>query len=242
MLDVRRNILVFILPLFLFFQTGCVHQRIQGRTVSQFSTMDSLRSGGYGGWVKYRSIAGEGDFGIGTVDRLDGEMIALDGRFYRIGSDGAVNLISPETLSPFATVTFFRPDMEVITGHFKDYYSFSAFLDNLLPDKEAIYAVRLEGFFPLMKARSVPAQNKPFPALDDALKGQTVFLLENVSGTMAGFRFPSSCRGVNAPGYHFHFISADKRSGGHVLEFALGSGKVYVSRIYGLKLKLPPAK
>jgi len=192
--------------------------------------------------VKYESIAKHGDFGIGTVDRLDGEMIALEGRFYRVKSDGTVNVISPYTLSPFATVTFFEPDMDIPAGEFSDYAGLAVFLDSVLPDKEALYAIRVDGDFPLMKTRSPRAQSKPYPALEEALKGQSVFILKNVNGSMVGFRFPESCRGINKPGYHFHFLSGDKHSGGHVLELSFSGGKVRVSRIYNLSLKVPVSK
>ncbi|MFZ2385240.1 MAG: acetolactate decarboxylase [Candidatus Omnitrophota bacterium] len=233
---------ILLLSFLLLLQAGCISLRQADKTVCQFSSMDAFQSGAYQGWVKYGSIAKSGDFGIGTVDRLDGEMIALDGRFYRIKSDGSVNVISPGTLSPFATVTFFKPDRDFTAGQFSDYAGLAAFLDGILPDKEALYAIRVDGDFLLMKTRSPRAQSKPYPALEEALRGQSVFLLKDVTGSMVGFRFPESCRGVNKPGYHFHFLSGDKHSGGHVLELSFSGGKVRVSRIYNLSLKIPVSK
>ncbi|MDD3983642.1 MAG: acetolactate decarboxylase [Candidatus Omnitrophica bacterium] len=233
--------LCFVLvSLFISFQQGCFYERRDPKTaVCQFSSMDALEAGQYGGWVEYRAIAEKGDFGIGTVDRLDGEMIALDGSFYRIASDGRVNVISPSTLSPFATVTFFRTDMEFAAADIGDYAALTAYLDRLLTDKEALYAIRVDGSFDSLKTRSVPAQDKPFPALQEALKKQTFFLFKEINGSMIGFRFPDSCRGVNKPGYHFHFISSDRSSGGHVLELSLRRARVLVSRIYALEFELP---
>jgi len=233
---------ILLLSFLLLLQTGCISLRPADKAVCQFSSMDAFQSGAYAGWVKYESIAKHGDFGIGTVDRLDGEMIALDGHFYRVKSDGSVNVISQDTLSPFATVTFFKPDMDLTAGEFSDYAGLSAFLDSILSDKEALYAIRVDGDFSLMKTRSPRAQSKPYPALEEALQGQSVFLFKNITGSMIGFRFPESCRGINKPGYHFHFLSADKHSGGHVLELSFSGGKVRVSRIYNLSLKIPVSK
>ncbi len=230
---------LFLVPLLISLQPGCLHHRSDCKTVCQFSSMDAFQSGAYRGWVEYRAIAEKGDFGIGTVDRLDGEMIALDGHFYRIASDGKVHVISPFTLSPFATVTFFRTDLEFTAADIGDYAALAAYLDRLLTDKEALYAIRVDGCFGSMKTRSVPAQNEPFPALQEALKKQTFFNFKEINGSMAGFRFPDSCRGVNKPGYHFHFISDDRSSGGHVLELYLRRARVRVSRIYSLEFKLP---
>ena len=235
-----RYFLCFLLvPLLISFQQGCLYHRRGCKTVCQFSSMDAFQSGAYGGWVEYRAIAEKGDFGIGTVDRLDGEMIALEGRFYRIASDGKVHVISSSALSPFATVTFFRPELEFSAADIEDYAGLAAYLDRLLTDKEAFYAIRVDGLFDSIQTRSVPAQNEPFPALEEALKKQTLFFSKEINGSMIGFRFPDSCRGVNKPGYHFHFISNDRRSGGHVLELSLRRARVLVSKIYALEFELP---
>lgn len=45
------------------------------------------------------------------------------------------------------------------------------------------------------------------------------FDLENVSGTIVGFRVPGYLEGVNVPGYHMHFLTTDRKAGGHVLAF-----------------------
>jgi len=88
--------------------------------------------------------------------------------------------------------------------------------------------VRLTGTFSQLKVRSVPGQSRPYPPLAKALAEQSVFELENVAGTMVGFRCPKNVGGLNVPGWHLHFISAPdaagKRVGGHVL--AGRAGKV----------------
>ncbi len=109
----------------------------------------------------------------------------------------------------------------------------------MLPSVENPCAIRIDGHFKSVKVRSVPRQEKPYQGLEDAVKHQTEFQLKNVSGTLVGFRFPHYMDGVNVPGYHFHFITADKKAGGHALDCcATGVGSAEVSLISELSLRL----
>ena len=54
----------------------------------QTSTIDALLGGNYEGDVSFAELRARGDFGLGTFDALDGEMVALDGDFYQVKADG----------------------------------------------------------------------------------------------------------------------------------------------------------
>src|ERR671930_1889838 len=75
----------------------------------QASTIGALLQGAYEGDVTFAELAEHGDLGIGTLNALDGEMIAVDGRFMRADADGAIGDVPPEARTPFAVVTFFEP-------------------------------------------------------------------------------------------------------------------------------------
>lgn len=47
-----------------------------------------------------------GDIGIGTFDKLNGELIMLDGVVYRAAGDGSVEVVSDEETVPFATLYY----------------------------------------------------------------------------------------------------------------------------------------
>jgi len=51
-------------------------------TLFQTSTIDALLEGEYDGDISFAELEERGDFGLGTLEALDGEMIALDGGFY----------------------------------------------------------------------------------------------------------------------------------------------------------------
>jgi acetolactate decarboxylase len=100
----------------------------------------------------------------------------------------------------------------------EDYGQLEQYLDKLLPTENIFYAIKIEGTFKYIKTRSVPKQNKPYPPLVEVVKNQPTFEFHNVKGTIVGFRCPSYVEGINVPGYHLHFITGDKKAGGHLLE------------------------
>ena len=87
-----------------------------------------------------------------------------------------------------------------------------------LPTMNMVYAVRMHGTFPFMKVRAIPAQEKPYPTLAEASENQSVYTYSDTTGTIVGFYTPVFFKGLNVAGYHLHFISDDRKSGGHILD------------------------
>jgi acetolactate decarboxylase len=207
----------------------------------QTSTIDALLEGKYDGDVSFAELEDRGDFGLGTLDALDGEMIALDGSFYQVRADGRAYAIDERARTPFAVVTFFEPNLSRTLDTPMDFETFCARLDLLVGGEASCYSVRVEGHFDYVKTRSVPRQRKPYPSLAEVVKHQPTFELNDVAGSLVGFRFPRYAQGLNVAGYHFHFITADRSSGGHVLECRLTEGELQIDREADLRVELPPA-
>ncbi len=190
----------------------------------QVSTIDALLLGVYDGVLPVSDLKTHGDFGIGTFDGLEGEMLALDGNYYQIKTDGIAYPVSGEITTPFATVTYFEADETFRLEKSANLSELEDFLDLNLPSENLFYAVKVDGNFSYVKARSVPRQEKPYLQLADAVSSQSVFEFENVSGTLVGFRTPEYVKGVNVPGYHLHFITENRSAGGHVLDLEMEKG------------------
>lgn len=207
--------------------------------VHQVSTLQALMQGAYEGQLPCRDLTRYGTLGIGTFDGLDGELILLDGQVYQATADGRV-IRNPATTTPFANVVRFRP--EEVVGKIDGPLSLEgvlAMLEGRTGSKNLFYAVRIDGQFAEMKVRSVPRQSRPYPPLAEAAKEQRVFDLQDVPGTLVGFRFPEYIRGVNMPGWHLHFISDDRRRGGHVLGLRGSQLEVRVQTIRRFEMVLP---
>ena len=201
----------------------------------QTSTINALSVGVYDGEITYGELKKHGDVGIGTFNNLDGEMIELDGNFYQIKADGIVYPVDDSMRTPFAVVTFFEPDKTLLLDESMDYQQLEQYLNNSLPTKNIFYAIKIEGVFEYIKTRSVPKQNKPYHPLSEVVKNQSTFEFYDVKGTIVGFWCPEYVEGINLPGYHFHFITQDRRAGGHLLECQLQNAIIgidYTSRFY----------
>lgn len=207
--------------------------------VYQVSVIDALLAGAYDGTVSMEQLTRRGDFGLGTFNGLDGEMIVLDGQVWRVAVDGTPRKVPGQDMTPFASVVRFEPDMQLSAGPCAGLDALNGQLDRSLPTANLFYAARLNARFSFVRTRSVPAQTKPYPPLAEVVRHQAVFELEEVEGTLVGLRCPPFAKGVNVPGWHWHFLSADRRSGGHVLDLAFGGGELSVDVLRGLRLELP---
>ena len=224
---------VFVFTLF-----GCSHLPDK-EVLYQASTIQALSAGNYDGQATLWALKQHGDFGLGTFQALEGEMVALDGLFYQVKVDGRVHLVKEAEGIPFAQVTFFNTDKTFTVDHELSYADLGRYLDKLLSSKNIFYAVKISGLFKYAKTRSVPKQAKPYPGLDQAVKEQKIFEFHNIKGTVVGLRSPEYSRNFSVGGYHLHFISQDRLSGGHLLDFQ-GSGlKIEIDETADFYLSLP---
>jgi acetolactate decarboxylase len=207
--------------------------------VFQNSTINALLEGVYDGSMTFGELRRHGDFGLGTFNALDGEMIAFDGNFYQIKADGIASPVADAQRTPFATVLFFRPTVRRSLDAPLDHEHLQTLLDGLMEGPNLFYAVRVDGRFASVTTRSVPRQHRPYPPLAEVAKTHPVFHLQDVAGTLAGFRFPDFARGLNVPGFHLHFLTEDGKAGGHVLDLALTRGELSVDASTNLHLELP---
>jgi acetolactate decarboxylase len=218
-----------------------LHEERQPHVLFQASTIGALLDGAFEGDLSFRELAEHGDLGLGTLNHLDGEMVALDGGFFRADVEGKVTQVGPEERTPFAVVTAFEPSVdEQLPDAELDHVELLARLDELMPSDASSCAVRLDGRFELIRARSVPRQEPPYRPLTEVVADQHVFELGDVEGTMLGFRFPAYVEGIEVSGHHLHFISADRSRGGHVLGSRSRSLRARLDASNDLHVELPP--
>lgn len=208
-------------------------------TMFQTSTLNALLEAVYDGNLTLKELTKHGDFGIGTFHSLDGEMIVLEKKVYQVKADGKVYRPGGNTTTPFAMVTYFDPDQEVSITEPLTIETLKTYINSLLPSPNIICAIKLDGEFTSIKTRSVPGQSKPYPRLVEVVKNQPEFEFENITGTIVGYYLPAYLNGVNMPGYHFHFLSDDKTSGGHLLELTIKEVTLALDNTYGINLSLP---
>lgn len=208
----------------------------------QYSTINTLLSGYYDGDLNFSTLAEHGDLGLGTLNHLDGEMIALDGRFYQVKTDGKVYPVDGRRYTPFAVVTHFDVDRSFLLPSGLDYPALQQVLEKHISNKNHFYAFRIRGHFQNLTVRSVPAQTRPYQPLVDVIKDQVKFQYADQKGTLVGFYTPGYMKGLNIPGFHFHFLSLDRSRGGHVLALETKTGVVEVDEIHEFAVSLPESQ
>jgi acetolactate decarboxylase len=218
-----------------------LHCEREHHVLFQASTVGALLDGAFEGDLTFAELAERGDLGLGTLNHLDGEMIALDGEFFRADVEGRLHSISPEAKTPFAVVTRFEPTVEeILPDRALGHDELLAAVARRLPAGASSCALRLDGRFASVRARSVPRQEPPYRPLTEVVADQHVFELAGVEGTMLGFRFPTYVEGIEVAGYHLHFVSADRRRGGHVLDSRSRGLRVQIDPSNDLHVELPP--
>jgi acetolactate decarboxylase len=219
--------------------SACSNSPVDREVLFQTSTFSALLAGIYDGNMTFQELKTHGDFGTGTFNDLDGEMVELEGAFYQIKADGIAYPVDDSMKTPFSVVTFFDADKSVISGNVSDYTQLEQYLDSLLPTENIFYAIKIEGVFDYIKARSVPRQVEPYPPLAEAVKSQSIFEFHDVAGTIVGFRCPSYVGETNVAGYHLHFLTADRKAGGHLFGCQMRNVKVEIDYTPGFYMALP---
>jgi acetolactate decarboxylase len=204
----------------------------------QTSLMSALMAGVYEGEITYGEIRKHGDFGLGTFNDLDGEMVGFDGTFYQLRADGSARPVTADQKTPFAVVTFFQPEQELDVVQQMTKSDLLAMIEKAT-DANLFSAVRVDGLFNEVRTRTVQRQTRPFPPLTEAAKHQAEKVFTNVQGTLAGFRTPTIAQGIGVAGFHLHFLRQDKQAGGHALGYRLRAGKVQVCTVHDLRVELP---
>ena len=234
------NHMIKIGIIFMILLSGCAHSPEKPQVVLfQVSTIQNLFEGDYEGKLSYEDLKKQGDFGMGTFEGLDGEMIAVDGSYFQIRADGVAYPTYDTMSSPFATVTQFKPAKLDVSDKAMNYAELQKHLDGLIGSKKKVYAFKITGDFESVKTRSIPKQVKPYPPIMEAGKSQKISEFKNTDGVMVGFYFPEYMKTVSGSGYHFHFISSERKNGGHLLDCRSKSITIEICNITEVNLVLP---
>ncbi|MBQ8966642.1 acetolactate decarboxylase [Ruminococcus sp.] len=209
----------------------------------QVSTLQALALGYSKSVVTVEELLSHGDTGLGTFEDVDGEMITLDGRCYRASEHGTVTEADGKTGVPFSSVAYLEDCREFELGHTADMAELKKQLTLRIEERfglNSMHLVRIDGSFAKVCARSESGYRAHHVSLKDALSvTQKDFVFENISGSLVGVYYPDYMDGINAAGWHMHFISDDRTKGGHVFELEMNSGRTREIQIHDLEISLP---
>jgi acetolactate decarboxylase len=210
-------------------------------TLFQVSTSGALVQGIYETAVSSNFLLNYGNFGLGTFENLDGEMVVVDGAIYQVRSDGRVLKIVDDVGTPFAVVTHFTADQDHTIENVSSFEGITEICDQYRDSENLFYAIRIDGRFAHIHTRAVAATLEGLP-LAKAAAIQPEFEFDNIEGTLVGIWAPQFSSALNIAGYHFHFLSEDRTKGGHLLECSGKNLRVRVERLNDFHLSLPESE
>lgn len=214
-------------------------EAITRHTIFQNSLMTALLDGIYDGELTIGDILSKGNFGLGTFDALDGEMLILDGVCHQLTSDGKARVADLDQRTPFTVVTNFVPRIRADAPRGMRRSELSAFIDELEPSGNYFTAVRITGSFTRVVTRTVSKQSKPYPPMSQAVGDDAEHHFTDVRGVIGGFRTPAYAKGIGVPGCHVHFVDDARTSGGHVLDYAVDEAVIELCPGTDMELHLP---
>lgn len=208
-----------------------------------FNYRAAFMSGYYEGEFLLSEVLSRGDFGLGTFNNLDGEMIVLDGQIYRAKTDGTSEKVTDLSEgTPSAIVTVFKTEQQikfqnVSTDGLKKWIA-----ENLNTEKK-MYALKLSGIFTKVTARSQQkVTSRPFPPIEAIVDKMVYHELDEVSGTLVGFQLPPYLGLINYPGLHFHFVGDSRNPllyGGCAPQYELREGTLHIMEITSFSVDIP---
>ncbi len=236
------TVMLFVLVIGL---TACSNDQSNRDDLYQTALLQSLTLGEYTGSITIKEMKEHGDIGIGTFDELNGELILLDGVVYQALSDGSITIPDDDVTIPFSDVTYFDCDEEKELLEVSDVEDLKSQLTGIVErqGRNSFYMAKITGTFDTMRVRSECSQKEPYRPLNEVMEtDQTVFDYQSIAGTVVALYCPDYMNGLNVSGWHFHFLSEDKKKGGHILDLSAKNLKAGLDETNGFYMKLPEAE
>jgi len=221
--------------------SGCTVPQAAAKSLYITGTYGALSRGVYDGDVTVADLKRQGDFALGNFNALDGEMAAVDGKYYQIGSGGKLTPADDSMRMPNTTATFFKVDKVITVDKTMSYQELQQYISGQLPTQNIFYAIKLSGTFDSIEARSLTKLNQPYPSTpySTITQNEPTFDFSNVDGIMAMTFSPIQMKELVYPGYHAHFVSSDGKSGGHVIDARIAKGRAEVDFLPNFAVNLP---
>lgn len=202
-----------------------------------------LIGGLYDGFYPYKSLKKHGNFGLGAPDKLDGELMIFQGKIYKTQHTGKTSLVDDRDLTSFSMVNFFHADKKFNPPAGMGKIALFHYLDSVLTNVNGMYAIHISGKFKAIKTRAFPPvkahQHTP---LAEMLALQRFFEYKDCEGDLIGYRLPYFMDNTNISGYHFHFLSAQKDAGGHIIDFKTDKIVIEIEQLDSYTIQPPATK
>lgn len=211
--------------------------------IYQVSTLQALALGYSRAVITVKELLEHGDLGLGTFEDVNGEMIVVDGGCYRADEEGNVWVAEPDMGVPFASVAKTGQGPEFHVTDIPDIEKLKEQLTLKIEEDfglNSMHVARIDGTFTRVCARSESPYRSHHVELKEILsETQKDFVFEKIAGTMVCIYYPDYMDGINAPGWHVHFLSQDRTKGGHVFDLVIDDADICLTKLDQIEIQLP---
>ena len=193
----------------------------------------------YTGDITPAEMLEKGQFGLGTADNLDGELVALNGVVYKIEIDGSLIKAPSNLAAPYMTMFKFNPKKRITLKNVSSLALLGEKLKATMSSKNSFYAYKITGTFNSLKMASAQRVKNDSVPLMEYLKTRVMYTKQNIKGTLVGLYTPDYLGNISIPGMHFHFVSNDYKLGGHLEGISFDEVTVEIEEINKINLTLP---
>lgn len=208
---------------------------IPSTSLYQLGNASALFSGLVEGNQNLKSLMTKGNFGLGTFNDIDGELVAVDGKFFKIGQKGVTTPVESNWKSPFVELVKFKNSNTVNITNAASYDKLKQQLATQIDNKNIPYAIKISGTFDFIKLRS----RSPRKSTDNSNIVEEIYTANDIKGTLVGYWFPDYLLSLTVPAFHFHFIADDHKLSGHVLEVKSTNVRVAMNKISQIEMAFP---
>ena len=207
--------------------------------IYQYSLLNALMDGVSETGIPVSKLLSKGNQGLGTFVRMNGELLFLDGKVYQLQAEGNIREADGSDQIPFAVSTQFVPQ-QTTSVRLKEKNDIDNALNGFNDHTANLFMTyRINGDFEYLKCRTVRGQEYKGQPLSELGKKQSVETYNDVSGTIIGFRTPKNWQGFGVAGEHLHFITLDRKAGGHVLEVTAQGVEMQMAVASNVHVELP---
>ncbi len=127
----------------------------------QYSHFLAVTYGAYDGELSISELKKQGNFGLGTFNGIDGELVAINNTFYHC-SAGKVKLAKDNQLLSWAAVASFEPSFSHEILNMADFKQLESHIKNQTGSLNFPQLIFIKGHCENITLGSVPKQTKPY--------------------------------------------------------------------------------
>ncbi len=204
----------------------------------QYSHFLAVTHGAYDGELTIEELKNHGNYGLGTFNALDGELVVIDGHYYHC-SGGKVRQANAAELLPWAAVANYQLTKPTQLINILNMDHLTQKLHTLFPSLNFPYLIYINAKCNNITLGSVPKQTKPYRPIADIIDSSIAIDTGNIQAKLVGFYAPDYMFPLKSSGLHLHFVDEDYSVGGHVLELSLAKAELYFTPLTSFEIKLP---